>query len=171
MNCPFCKNGNYDGADVCEHCGESLEFLSQPSVSSNLETSLLRDRVAAIMDPEPVVVGPARRVRDVLDLLVDSATGCVVVVEGDRIVGVFTERDALLRLNTNAAALGDRSISDFMTPSPETVTDDAEIAFALHKMDIGGYRHLPVVCEGKLAGVISTRAIFQYIGSHLTATE
>ena len=171
MKCPFCNAENMDGVDVCEDCQEPLDFMSQPRATSDLETHLLRDRIATIMFLQPAVVRPQQTVRDVLDMLADETTGCVVVAEEDRVVGIFTERDALLRLNTEAAALADRPIAEYMTPSPETISYDAEIAFALHKMDIGGYRHLPVTRDGKLTGVISTRDIFNYIGSHLASVE
>ena len=171
MKCPFCNALNIDGVDVCEECQEPLDFMSQPRTTSDLESHLLRDRIASIMLLRPAVVRPEQPVRDVLDMLADETTGCVVVVEGGRVVGIFTERDALLRLNTEAASLAERPIFEFMTHAPETIPYDAEIAFALHKMDIGGYRHLPVTRDGKLAGVLSTRDIFNYIGSHLAPAE
>ena len=83
--------------------------------------------------------------------------------------GIFSERDALVRLNVRATELGHLPVSQFMTPAPETIDEEAEIAFALQKMDVGGYRHLPVVDGGRVTGIISIRDILQYISAHLEA--
>ena len=56
-----------------------------------------------------------------------------------------------------------------MTAAPETIAHDAPIAFALHKMDIGGYRHIPVLTDGKPTGVISVRDILRYIAEDLAS--
>ncbi|MEX0714021.1 MAG: CBS domain-containing protein [Pirellulales bacterium] len=174
--CPFCGDENIDGADVCEQCQQPLEFLSKPRPASRIEYSLVRDRVYMLAPGRPVVVEADTRVRNVLRLLVDRKVGCVVVVRRtadapDAVVGIFSERDALLRLNTDVAEVADQPISQFMTPSPEMVESDASIAFALHKMDIGGYRHLPVLTDGRTSGVISIRDILRYVTDGLLAAD
>src|SRR4029077_9880787 len=57
--CPFCGEENIDGADSCETCQQSLEFLSKPKPGSDLERSLLKDRVKALAPRQPVVVEPS----------------------------------------------------------------------------------------------------------------
>lgn len=165
--CPSCGEENIEGADFCQQCQESLGFDAKPAPSSDLERSIWKDRIFKLAPRRPVVVEPETPVHEVLDLLVGHSIGCVIVVRDEEILGVFSERDALKRLNTNFAALGDRPISEFMTPSPETVDEDARIAFALHEMDMGGYRHLPVVRDGRVRGVISIRDILDYITANL----
>ena len=171
MICPFCYEENIDGADACEHCQEPLDFLTRPQPVSNVERHLLRDDVLSLLPRNPVVVEPSEPVGKVLQVLVNRSIGCVVVVDGQDVVGIFSERDALQRLNVEATEFADRPISEFMTPSPETIEADAEIVFALHKMDVGGYRHLPVLRKGHIVGVISIRDILQYITSHLATVE
>ena len=56
-----------------------------------------------------------------------------------------------------------RPISQFMTADPVTLETSDKIAYALHKMNVGGYRHMPILFEGKLAGVISIRDILRYL--------
>jgi CBS domain-containing protein len=167
ITCPFCDEENLDGVDECAECGQPLDFLSKPRANSSVERSLVKDRVYMLSPRKPLSVDAATPVRDVLKLLVDEKIGCVVVMQNDEMVGIFTERDALMRLNTEAVRLGDRPIADYMTPSPETVDIDASIAFALHKMAIGGYRHIPVLSDGKTSGVISVRDILRYITEDL----
>ena len=87
-----------------------------------------------------------------------------MVVENRKLVGIFTERDALLKLGTEAAALGDRPVSEFMTAHPQTLRLDAKIAFAVQRMDLGGFRHVPVVSKtNEPLGVISVRDILDYL--------
>jgi CBS domain-containing protein len=170
VTCPFCGQENIDGEDSCRQCQQSLEFLSRPQVNSGLERSLLKDRVYSLAPRQPIVVAPDTPVGEVLDMLVAHSIGCVVIVAGNDPVGIFSERDALNRINVEAAAMADRPIREFMTPAPETIDADARIAFALHKMDIGGYRHMPVTSDGRIIGMISIRDILDYITANLLAT-
>ena len=58
-----------------------------------------------------------------------------------------------------------------MTPGPETINHDDPIAFALHRMDIGGYRHIPVLTNGQPTGIISVRDILRYITEDLMSRK
>jgi CBS domain-containing protein len=81
----------------------------------------------------------------------------------NELVGVFTERDVLNKVTVDLTNL-DRPVSDFMTTSPETITQRDSIAYAMHAMDIGGYRHMPVVDDhAKPVGVISVRDILRFL--------
>jgi predicted transcriptional regulator len=170
--CPFCKEENIDGADECEQCQQPLGFLSKPRTSSTIEHSLIKDRVYMLAPRKPLGVEATTPVGEVLRLMVSRAIGCIVVNENEQMVGIFTERDALLRLNVNAALHATRPVREFMTSSPDTIEADAPIAFALHKMDVGGYRHIPVMSGpvasgGKVSGIISVRDILRYITEDL----
>jgi CBS domain-containing protein len=169
--CPFCGAEEIDGADVCQQCHQPLDDLTDPQPSTDLERFLVRDKVYMLEPRKPVTVAAHTPVANVLRTLYDRRLGCVMVLEDEELVGIFSERDALLRLNTDYAALRHRPIAEFMTPSPETVESDASIAFALHKMDVGGYRHLPVTADGKLVGLISIRDIFRYITDRLPGVQ
>lgn len=138
--------------------------LGLPKPASGLERSLYKDRIRSLWPRAPVTVPPHTPVSEVLKILVNNTTGCAMVVEEGKIVGIFTERDALLKLNTQAAEMGARPISEFMTPNPQILSVDDKIAFAVQRMDLGGFRHVPLVDEhGQLTGVISVRDILQYV--------
>lgn len=169
--CPYCGVENIDGADHCEECQQPLDYLSKPRPRTAVERSLAKDRVSSLQPKPPLMVAPDQPVGKVLALMAEQQVGCVVVLRDEKIVGVFSERDALDRLNVNFASLGQRPVSEFMTPSPETVDREARIAFAVHKMDVGGYRHLPVVSEGRISGVISVRDVLRYITQKLRSPE
>ena len=166
--CPFCGQENIDGADVCDECQQPLAFLSKPRPSSAMERSLIKDRVAMLSPRPAVVVEDDAPVGQVLQMMVSQSIGCVVVLKEHKAVDIFSERDALVRLNARAAELAGRPVREFMTPSPETVESDARIALAVHKMDVGGYRHLPVTTGDRITGVISVRDILRYITDDLS---
>lgn len=170
MDCPHCGFVNIEGADICDECQQPIHFLSEPVPKSHIERNLLRDRIRLLRPRSPVTVSPSTPCGDVLALLAEKSVGCVLVVDGEKLVGIFSERDALFRLNTEVAGLADRPISDFMTPNPETLKADDKIAYALHKMDVGGYRHIPLMgADGQVEGIISVRDILGYITEDLLA--
>jgi CBS domain-containing protein len=169
--CPSCGHVNIEGVDECEQCEQPFADLHLADVAGPVEGSLLSDRVS-VLRPKPRTVAPDVAVGEVLKIMAGEAIGCVLVVAGRRLVGIFSERDALMRLNTDAAELAGRPVSEFMTPQPECLEPDAKIAFAVQRMDLGGYRHVPIVDrEGLAVGVISVRDILQYLTSKMRAAD
>jgi CBS domain-containing protein len=170
--CPYCEADNIEGVDVCEQCGQSLSDLYLPAPTNVVARSLVKDRIRVLKPKQPVSVSPNTPVRDVLRLLVDKSIGCVIVTEEGKAVGIFSERDALIKLNTQATKLGDHPVSEFMTSHPQTLDAAAKIAFAVKHMDLGGYRHLPITDEdGNLSGIISVRDILRYLTENMTAAK
>lgn len=167
ITCPFCGAENLEGADVCDDCQHSLTDLSYPLPSSAVEQGLLNDRIEILHPKRPSTVSPQTSVRDVLLQMTTESIGCVIVVEGNQVRGIFSERDALLRLGADVANFIDRPIETLMTPDPVTLRAEDKIAFALHKMHVGGYRHVPILAEEKLAGVISIRDILFYLAERI----
>jgi CBS domain-containing protein len=161
--CPYCEAENIEGADQCEQCHQPLTEMSIRVPASSVEAGLLRDRIEILWPKSPSTVPPDKPVGEVLKKMVAEAIGCVMVVDGDQLVGIFSERDALMKLNTDAPRQMEKPISQFMTPGPVTLETNDKIAFAIHKMNVGGYRHLPITFCGKLAGVISIRDILRYL--------
>ena len=162
--CPFCGAENIPGIDDCEQCGQPLSHVHSGAPANNIERALIRDRVTALTPKQPCTVAPDATVGEVLHEMAANRIGCVMIVAGGKPVGIFSERDALMKLNTEAATLSDHPISEFMTANPETLQDSAKIAFAVQRMDLGGYRHLPIVSgDDQLQGIISVRAILNYL--------
>ena len=161
--CPHCGSENLEGADLCDDCQHSLTDLSVPELATAVERGLLKDRIEMLEPRSALTTTVGTSVGEVLNQMVDAGIGCVIVVDGDQIKGIFSERDALMRLNAEVASLKDKPIESLMTPDPVTLDAQDKIAFALHKMHVGGYRHLPILSDGQLQGVISIRDILQYI--------
>lgn len=100
--------------------------------------------------PDMVVAEAARR-------MAAAEVGAVLVVEGERLVGIFTERDSVTRVV--AAGLDPRTttLASVMTPSPRTLAPERPFGVALALMHKHGFRHVPVVEDGKLIGVVFAR--------------
>ncbi len=164
LQCPYCDSEVIAGADACEVCGQPLTDSHLPVPATAVETALLSDRVRLFQGRQPMVVSPTMPVREVIRLLVDNKVGCVVVAEQGKLAGIFSERDVLMRLGERAVELGDHPVSEFMTPKVETLPPTAKIAFAVQRMDQGGYRHVPIVNEqGEATGIFSVRDILSYL--------
>jgi CBS domain-containing protein len=82
--------------------------------------------------------------------------GALPVLEGQRLVGIVTERDVTAAVAEGADAVR-TPVSDYMTPAPEVLRPDSELAEATHRMLELGIRHLPIVRGGRLVGVLSIR--------------
>jgi len=165
--CPDCGFDNIPGEDVCEQCQQPLTVAELQSPTSPLARQLLKDRINDLAPKAAITVAPSTAIGDVLRLMVSEKNGCVVVVEDDEVVGIFSDRDALMRVNCQAAQMADRPISELMTQSPETLEGRDKIAFALHRMDLGGYRHIPILTKGKVTNVVSIRDILRYMAQHI----
>jgi CBS domain-containing protein len=164
MICPQCGyNRNLPGADWCVWCLFDLASMDRPTAHDRVELSLMTEPVAALDPREPVTVPADADLGQAVREMISKRVGAVLVTDrAGQLVGILTERDFLTKIaGTNGFA--DRSVAAFMTRHPETVTADDPLAFALGKMAGGGYRHLPVVANGKPVGVVSVRDILRHI--------
>ena len=90
-------------------------------------------------------------------VMLESHVGAVVVVDGTRLVGIFTERDALFRVIAAGLDPKTTKLAQVMTAEPRSITPSATFGNALHTMYEGGFRHVPVVEGGRPVGMISAR--------------
>lgn len=160
MLCPACGFDNIAGDDSCSACGASLMF---GTFGSDVEQGISGHPVNVLCPREPVVVQGTETVRAVVQRMMKDNIGCVLVQTGSDLVGIFTERDVLNKVSDDLMRL-DRPVIDFMTPSPLTLTRQDSIGYALQGMDLGGYRHMPVVnADGAAVGMLSARDILRFV--------
>jgi CBS domain-containing protein len=101
-------------------------------------------------------------VRAVIDLLAQHRIGAVPVLDGDMIVGIFSERDLVRLISSYGPDALDRKIDDVMTKSPVTCDSGMAVIGALSQMTQKRIRHLPVVDEGRLVGFVSIGDLVKY---------
>ncbi|HVJ76019.1 MAG TPA: CBS domain-containing protein [Casimicrobiaceae bacterium] len=112
--------------------------------------SIVAGRPPVTVTRESTVVDAARRMRE-------RNVGSVLVVDGMRLAGIFTERDALFRVLAAARDPATTTLGEVMTPQPQTLHPDEPFLRALRVMHEGKFRHLPVVEFGRPLGIVSVR--------------
>jgi CBS domain-containing protein len=115
-------------------------------------------RVSDAMSRELNRTGPETTIAEAASLMSQRGVGSALVCRGDRLLGIFTERDILRAVSHDASAMGD-SLEHWMTRKPLTVAPDTDLDEALRIMVEGHFRHLPVQEEGQLVGMLSMRDV------------
>ena len=114
--------------------------------------------VRTLMDPRKLILVPGTMtVREAAKLMKSKRYGAVLVTEGDELLGIFTERDAIFRVIAVGLDPETTPLVDVMTKEPKTITPDKTFGHAMLMMHEGGFRHVPVVDNGKLVGMVSSR--------------
>jgi CBS domain-containing protein len=114
--------------------------------------------VGEIMNTSPCTVEPEATVAEAATLMGERHVGSLLVVEDDRLVGIFTERDIVRALSSTHDA-PTTAVVEWMTKLPQTAAPETDVRAALQTMVDGGFRHLPVCLDDRIAGVISMRDV------------
>ncbi|HEY5638940.1 MAG TPA: CBS domain-containing protein [Dehalococcoidia bacterium] len=168
MICPDCRAENIEGADVCEGCGADLRNLKLPSARSKLEDQLLNARLGEVGAREALNVAPGDPVALAVHFMRDEGVECVLVRddEGD-IVGILTERDILLKAAGAKQDLMATAVSDIMSPDPVMLREGDTLAVAMHKMSVGGFRHIPFVAGDGTTLLVSIQDVFRHVAEFI----
>ncbi len=119
---------------------------------------MFNERVRRVMALEKLVTAPLQTtVREAARLMSEAGGGAVLVTDGGRLVGIFTSRDAALRVTAARRDADATTLADVMTGSPITVEPDRPFGYALQLMQQHHVRHLPVVEGGRPVGVVTAR--------------
>jgi CBS domain-containing protein len=115
--------------------------------------------VSSIMESCKLVLAPPQAsVSSAAALMKEARVGAVLVVEEDRLVGIFTERDAVFRVIAAGRDPEVTPLADVMTRDPKTIDPDESFGYALLLMHDCGFRHVPVIEDGRPIGVVSARS-------------
>src|SRR6266545_4935914 len=105
----------------------------------------------------PVTAVSTMTVTEASRFMRERNVGALMVVDENKLVGVFTERDGLFRVLAEGRNGETTALADVMTKNPKTIAADKPFLHALQAMHEGGFRHLPVVEEERLLGIVSVR--------------
>jgi CBS domain-containing protein len=138
------------------------EESSGPKPRALENRALLRPIATLPFPRNPLRVSPGDPAGKAMETMAAKNIGAVLVVEDGRVVGIFSERDALRKGLWKGGA--DRPIREFMTKDPDCLTPEDTIAMAMNRMGVGGYRHVPLVdSQRRPVGMLVMRDVVRYI--------
>jgi predicted transcriptional regulator len=165
MICPACGYDNLPGSSVCEHCNTDLTQFEEkkPVTKSKIEKAILEDTLDKVGKEQSIALKVTKNltVKEVIQKMVKEQKCSAVIMEGDSIAGIFTERSLLLRVCNESPINVDKSISEAMLRDPKTLQSCDRVVDALHMMEVGGFTY--AIIEGDPLRVINIRDILEYI--------
>lgn len=143
-----------------------MDELESEKSSKIKEGMSLNDPISGLSLSEPVVVSAGTKLDKAIKKLQDQSVGCLLVESNGKLAGIFTERDILLKITGKGLIFNKEIVDNYMTHNPEYLRMDDAVAFALNKMVVSGFRHVPIVDENKSPlAVVSLVDIVQQVAN------
>ena len=165
MLCPVCRLRELRGRGHLRQLRRRPSGGDVPQPALEFRDTVLGEHLDALGVADPRSVDPAA----VADAIAPDARGrhrLPARVDGGRLVGIFTDRDAVVKVAGKRLDAFD--VRDFMTPDPVVLRPDDTLAVAIHKMAVGDFRHIPVVdAGGRPTGVVAAADVFRHIAAAL----
>ena len=141
---------------------------SEDDSDMNLAVNI-QDPISSLGLVSPLSVEIGTNLKNALKLLQQEKQNCLLIVNDDSLSGILTERDILLKVTGKGYDMDLVMVDEFMTENPETLSPDDPIAYALNKMYIGGFRHVPIVNDSLIpVGLISISNIISTIADYFS---
>ena len=166
MICPVCRFGNFPGDDTCANCGADLWNADTPQPATTFRGRLLGLHLDELGAPAPQLIDAGAAVDDAIARMQAEGVDCLLVTEhGDARRHLHRpRRDPEGRRPAGAT---DRTVGELMTHDPVILRSGDPVAVAIHKMAVGGFRHVPIVEGGVPIGVVSARDVFRHLAAGL----
>jgi len=161
VRCPVCGFGNFPGDDSCANCGADLWNADLPQPATTFHGRLLGMHLDELGAPAPKTVEAGMPVDEAIARMQKDGIDCLLVTDHGELVGIFTDRDAILKVAGRHSSA--TTIGEVMTPDPVILRAGDPVAVAIHKMAVGGFRHVPIVDRGHATGVVSARDVFRHL--------
>jgi CBS domain-containing protein len=120
------------------------------------------DSINLMETDDYVCLEPSTPLSEAIERMKEDEGGCVIICEARRVVGIFTERDLLTKIIGEQVEMSS-PVSQWMTPTVETMPPDGTIGDAVRVMNEKGYRNIPVVRDGQLVGSVSVFDVITYL--------
>ncbi len=120
---------------------------------------------------EPATLAPEQPVSDAVEMLARRNIGVVMIAIGGGPAGILSERDIVRTLAARGAEALTLPVSDVMTRDPQTCTLEDGAMEVIRRMNDGGFRHMPVLRDGRIAGMVSASDVLRYLASELTVSQ
>ncbi len=147
---------------------EDGAYFERPREVHGFDSSLIRAPLSDLPVREAIVMSTSDTVTDAMRSMQREHRGCVLITDdgtrASKLVGIFTERDVLLRIVDRGKNPATLPLAEVMTPDPDVLPVKSTVAYALNKMCVGGFRHVPVVDEEhRPAFVVSVRDVVEFL--------
>jgi CBS domain-containing protein len=163
--CPVCRFGNFPGDDTCANCGADLTNVDTPQGVTTFRGKLLGVHLDELGAPEPQLIEAGASLDEAITRMRAEGVDCLLVTEKGGLVGIFTDRDAILKVA--GQPIEGRTVGEVMTHDPVILRSGDPVAVAIHKMAVGGFRHIPILDGGRPTGVVTARDIFHHLAETL----
>ena len=148
---------------MSEDIFEEEEQIAQERASAEARVLRRPIRDLPTLQP-PVTCERGATVRQAIELMQQERTDCMLIVDLGRLVGVFTAWDVLTKVAARGVDIDRLRVGTLMAPNPDCLSLDDELAYALNRMSVGDYQHIPLVDDhGRPTGVVSMRHIVDYL--------
>ena len=140
---------------------DSMETSDQPEMGKAIK---IQDPISSLNLGEPLVLEKGTSIRTALNKMQRKLENYIMVTSNGSLIGILTERDILMNITGKEYDLEISLIEEFMTQDPETLTMEDPLAYALNKMHVGGFRHVPIVdYQNTPVGIITLSKIISII--------
>jgi signal-transduction protein with cAMP-binding, CBS, and nucleotidyltransferase domain len=147
----------------------SLMKLDVPQPKSGLQERLMEDSISVLRPAHAISLPAQASVLEAVGTMKERHVGCILVMDNGQLVGIFSERDFLIK--AAGLDLAKIQLSEVMTPRPITLSPEHSIRFALHEMAVGGFRHIPLLRDRAPVGIISARDVIRYLCQQIRHAE
>ena len=161
---------NTDIQTNSDHSEEWYEAFEAFDNSDEISKAIrINDPISSLDLKSPLSVETGTNLKNALRLLQKEKQNCLLILDNSELVGILTERDILLKVTGKGFDLDLVTVDEFMTEDPEYLTPEDPLAYALNKMHIGGFRHVPIVNDlMKPVGLISISNIITTIADYFS---
>ncbi len=162
--CRFCGFENPVGGDACENC--AAEFSEgMPESPAAFEGRLLGTRLGDLATGPVLWLDAATDALVAVERMKAEETDCVLVGSAGQLAGIFTDRDAMLKLAGRSGPAP--ALEALMTAHPEVLRAGDTVATAIHKMAVGKFRHVPLTDDDGSITVVAARDVFRHLAARL----
>ena len=167
IKCPSCGFENIQGEDRCVQCLHSLmqRGIPLPKRNDALQRVMMTAPISDLLTGKDLLVANTTdTIQKIVKIFQEKAKNCVLVYNKKRLVGILSNRDILLKVAGKYKDLSKVKVEQVMTPNPEYVKGSDPIVYAVNKMAIGGYRHVPVLADdGTPLSIILIKDVLAYL--------
>ncbi len=169
MICPTCRADNIEGVDNCVNCGHDLQGFDQPGAPGGTERGpeFIYLALRELAPKTPSFVNHRDPVGLAVRLMQNEETDCLLAMDGDRLVGIITPADILHKVAGPNEDLNAVTIGQVITADPVCLNEDDDLAVAINKLAVGGFRHIPILRGGVPVAVANVWDLFRYLAPHL----